>query len=319
VRRLVRRALQGALVVLLAAAITFLLVRLAPGDPLSIALDHPGIDAATRDHWRAAWGLDRSAPEQFLRWVLSAVRGDFGHSFSQQRSVASAIAAALPYSVVLMGAAIVASVLVGIMIGLAQARRARSGLDSALNAATLVGVAAPEPWVGMLLLAAFALAIPAFPLGWTPPLPGEGRSWIDTTRHLVLPVATLTIWGASIVARHQRAALIAAAPGEFVRAARARGVRESALWWRHILRTALTPVIALVGLSLPALAGGAVFVERVFAWPGMGSLAAAGVASRDAPLVTACTFLGAVLVVVGSALADLLAHWLDPRGRDANG
>jgi peptide/nickel transport system permease protein len=322
-RLLAARALQGVFVAFVVAALTFFLVKAAPGDPFGEALSSPGVDASMRDRWREAWGLDRPAPEKFVRWLGSVARGDFGYSFSQRRPVLSAVGEALPYSVLLMGASLIASVVIGVGIALIQARRRRSRLDRLLGVATLVGVAAPEAWIALALLATFALALPWFPVGgamenygtspWSP------RGALDIVRHIVLPTLSICIVGAAVVARHQRAALIATAPAEFVRAARARGIPEGAIWRRHILRNALAPLLTLIGLALPSFAGGAVFAERIFAWPGMGLLATQAVTSRDAPLLTACVFLSSLLVVAGSITADLLHAWIDPRVRHADG
>lgn len=323
-RHLASRLAQGAVVAVIVTGLTFFLVKAAPGDPIGEALADPSVSPEVRAQWRAAWGLDRPAPEQFARWVVSAARGDFGYSISQHRPVWQAIRGALPYSILLVGTALTLSVLIGVSIALVQARFRQSRLSRALGVATLLGVAAPEAWVALILLSTFAMTLAWFPAGGALGLAtadaGAFVRWVDLVRHLVLPALSIACVGACVVARHQRAALLAALPADHVRAARARGLSELTVWRRHILRNSLVPLLTLLGIALPAFASGAVFAERIFAWPGMGLLATQAVSSRDAPLLTACVFLTSLLVVAGSILADVLHAWIDPRVRlDAEG
>jgi peptide/nickel transport system permease protein len=318
---LVRRAAQALVVVFLVATLTFALIHLAPGDPFAATIESPLISEAVRAQWRAAYGLDRPLPEQYWRYLVSVAHGELGYSFSVHRPVSAALAAALPNTLLLMGLAIVASFALGTALGVLQAVRRGSLADRALGGAALFFYAMPDFWLALMAMLVFAYWVPLFPVGGiVDPVLHEylgplGRA-ADRVRHLVLPVATLALLNAAVVARYQRAAMLDVVHRDFVRTARAKGLPERAVVYRHALRNALLPTITLLGLSFPALLGGAVFVERVFSWPGMGLLTLNAVATRDYPLVTAGVMLGGTMVALGSLLADVLYAAVDPRLRE---
>ena len=321
-RFLLRRAAQTVVVVLLVATLTFALIHLAPGDPFSATLENPLISPAVRAQWRAAYGLDRPLPEQYWRYLASVAHGELGYSFSMHRPVAAALAEAVPHTLLLMGLAILVSFALGTVLGVLQAVRHGSLADRGLGAAALFFYAMPDFWLALMAMLVFAYWVPAFPVGGVvdPVLHeymGPLARAADRARHLVLPVATLALLNAAVVARYQRAAMLDVVRRDFVRTARAKGLPERAVVYRHALRNALLPTITLLGLSFPALLGGAVFVERVFSWPGMGLLAVNAIAARDYPLVTASVMLGGAMVAVGSFLADLLYAAVDPRLRES--
>ncbi|HEU5184557.1 MAG TPA: ABC transporter permease [Gemmatimonadaceae bacterium] len=316
-----RRLLQAVVIVAISATATFLLVQLAPGDPFSNMIDNPRIPPEVRERWRARWGLDRPMHEQYVLYLRNVARGDLGWSFSQSRPVIDAIAEAVPRTLLLMGVGLLGAFLLGIATGVVRAGRRGSVADRALGAGTLFFYSMPEFWLAIMAMLVFAYWLPIFPTsGMTTPvlydymsLAGKVR---DRLAHLILPTATLVLLTAAIIARYQRAALLDVATQDFVRTARAKGLPERAVLWRHILRNALLPVITLLGLSLPHLVGGTVFIEQVFAWPGMGRLVVGAIAARDHALVMAIVVLGSVLVTLGSLMADLLYMVADPRLRD---
>jgi peptide/nickel transport system permease protein len=319
-RLVASRLLHAAAVVVLVATITFVLLHLAPGDPFSALMENPHVTPALRQRLRAEFGLDRPVAEQYLMYVRNVARGNLGYSFSQRRSVRSALAEALPRTLLLMGVALAASFAVGVAVGIVQARRRGRAADKLLGAGSLFFYSMPDFWLALVVMLLFAYRLQLFPtsgmvdqalhLYMTP-----WDQFIDRVRHLVLPAGTLTLLTAAGIARFQRAAMLDAASQEFVRAARAKGVSERRVVMRHVLRNALLPVITLLGLALPALLGGAVFVERIFAWPGMGYLTTQAIEQRDYPLVTAAAMIGGVLVSAGSLLADVLYAAADPRLR----
>ena len=321
-RLLAARAAQAVVIVALVATVVFALIHLAPGDPFGAALESGRVSPEVRAEWRARYGLDRPLAEQYVRWIGSVARGELGWSFSRNRPVAAALAAALPNTIVLMGTALLLSVALGVAAALLQAARRGSLVDRGSSAILLVFYSMPEFWLGLMLLLVFAYELPLFPVsGVVDPvlhdyMSGWGR-FIDRLRHLALPALTLTLLLAAAIARHQRAALLDVARADFTRTARAKGLAPRAILVRHALRNSLGTTITLLGLMFPALLGGAVIVETVFAWPGMGSLATTAIAQRDYPLVTAIALVGAVMTVVGSLLADLLGALADPRLRDA--
>ncbi|MGQ0713474.1 MAG: ABC transporter permease [Gemmatimonadaceae bacterium] len=315
-----RRLLQAVVIVAIAATVTFLLVQLAPGDPFTAMVDNPRIPPEVRERMRARWGLDRPVPEQYVLYLRNLARGDLGWSFSQHRPVADAIADALPNTLLLMGVGLVGAFVLGIATGVVRGGRRGSVADRTLGAGTLLFYSMPDFWLAIMAMLVFAYWIPIFPTsGITTPVLYDYLSPLgklgDRLRHLVLPATTLVLLTAAIIGRYQRAAFLDIATQDFVRTARAKGLREREVLWRHVLRNALLPVITLLGLALPMLVGGAVFVEQVFAWPGMGRLAVGAISARDHPLVLAIVVIGSALVTLGSLLADILYTVADPRLR----
>ena len=319
-RYLLARALQAVVIVALVVTITFLLIHAAPGDPFAATLDNPNVSSSVRATLRAQYGLDRPLPEQFARYASQLARGEMGWSFSHGRPVRSVLAAVVPKTLLLMGTALVASFLLGVAVALVQVSRHGSLLDRTLDRISLILAAMPDFWLAILMLLGFTYWLPLFPIGGAVDpivhdyLSPAGR-FLDTVRHLALPAFTLTLLYASGIARFQRSALLDVMPSDFIRTARGKGLREREILLRHAMRNASLTLITLIGLSLPALLTGAVFIEKVFAWPGMGLTMVDAVGSRDYPLVIGAVIAGSVLVVAGSLLADLLYGWADPRLR----
>jgi peptide/nickel transport system permease protein len=319
-RYLTGRILQAVSVVLMITTLTFVLIHLAPGDPLGQSLDRPGITEAVRDEWRRAYGLDRPMGEQYVRWIGNAARGDLGYSYSHHRPVRAVLGDAIPRTLLLAGLALVLSFALGVVTGVLQAERAGGARDRWLGRVLLLLYSVPDFWLALLVLLLFAYRLPLFPPGGLVDpvlhdyLSPAGRL-ADRLKHLVLPVATLTLLSAASVARYQRAALLEVLHADWMRSALAKGLSWRAAVRRHALRNALLPTITLAGLSLPTLAAGALFVEKVFSWPGMGLVTVNAIGARDYPLVTAGVLLISVTVVLGALLADLVIGLADPRIR----
>jgi peptide/nickel transport system permease protein len=311
-----RRLLTGLAVVLGGVTLTFFLLHVAPGDPVELLLG-PTASPEQRAAQRTALGLDRALPVQFAAWLGRFARGDWGTSIGQGRPVRAVLGTAWPATARLVGLSLLLSYVIGIAIGAVQAARSGSRTDTALSVVTVTLFALPGFWLGLMLVMVFtywARALPAFGAAGLDAdfLTGWARLG-DQLRHLALPLATLTLIGAPGAARFVRGATLDVAAQPFVMTARAKGLTPVQVATRHILRNALTPVVTLLGLSLPALFSGAVFVEAVFAWPGVGRVLVEAVQARDYPVVMAATAVSAALVVAGNLLADVLAAWLDPR------
>lgn len=318
-RQLAARLFKSLIVVLIVTTMSFFLIRFAPGDPF--AYDNPNVTSAVREQWRAQYGYDRPLAEQFVRYVGSVAHGQFGYSHSQRRPVIEVLAAAIPRTVLLVGVSLVLSFGLGMLVGVVQATRRGRWIDRAASTVLLFFYSLPDFWFAIMMLIAFTSWIPIFPAGGIvdPVLHDYMRPWpafMDRVRHLVLPAITLTLLVAAVIARYQRSAMLDVLPSEFIRAARAKGVSERRVIWHHALRLSLTPVISLLGLLLPALVGGSLFVETVFSWPGMGLLTADAVFNRDYDLLTASVVVGAVMVAAGNLVADLLHAAADPRLRE---
>lgn len=320
-RLLAARAAQAVVVVAIVATIVFALTHLAPGDPFATAVGTGELHPAQREALRARYGFDKPVAEQYVMYLRNLARGDFGWSFSRGRPVVEALATAVPNTLLLMGTALFLSIALGVAAGLLQASRRDSAIDRGSGAILLVFYSVPDFWLALMMMLAFAYALPIFPVsGMIDPvmheyLGGWGRI-ADRARHLILPATTLTLLMTAAIARHQRAALLDLARADFTRTARAKGLSSRAVLLRHTLRNSIGTTITLVGLMFPALLGGAVLVETVFSWPGMGQLATSAITTRDYALVTAAAIIGAVMTVGGSALADVLTAIADPRLRE---
>jgi peptide/nickel transport system permease protein len=318
---LLRRALSGLAVVFGVLTLMFFLLRLAPGDPARLLVG-PAATAEQVEAQRHALGLDRPLVEQYGAWLGRFARGDWGSSIATGRPVRRTLAEAWPATIRLVGLSLVLSYLLGIAVGVVQATRG-GGLDTALSVLSVTLFALPGYWLGLMLVMLFtyrARALPAFgAAGFDADFLTGWERVADRLRHLTLPLATLTLIGAGGTARYVRGAMLDVAGAPFVAIARAKGLSPAAVAVRHVLRNALIPVLTLLGLSLPALFSGAVFIEAIFAWPGVGRVLVEAVQARDYPVVMAATAVSAVLVVLGNLLAELLVAWADPRLRDANG
>ena len=319
-RYLAQRLAQAAVIVAIVAAITFALIHLAPGDPFSAVMDNPNVSETVRQTLRAQYGLDRPLPEQFVRYVNALAHGELGWSFSHERPVLEVLGSALPNTLLLMGVALVGSFTLGILIALIQVARRGSIVDHTLSGISLLFFSMPDFWLAILALLTFTYWLPIFPVGGAvDPVMHEymglaGRL-VDRLRHLVLPALTLTLLASAAVARYQRAALLDVLPADYIRTARLKGLTEREILRRHALRNALLPIISLVGLSFPALLTGAFFVEKIFAWPGMGYAVVNAIGTRDYPLVVGGVIIGSIMVTLGSLLSDLLYALADPRLR----
>ncbi len=319
-RFLVVRGAQALVVIVLVASLAFLLVHLAPGDPFGASLDDPSNDATLHAQQMHRWGYDQPLAVQYIKWIGNLGRGEFGWSHSRNRPVWDVLRETVPRTLLLMGTALIAGMLAGLALGTWQAARAgtiAARVSGALSVATL---SIPE-----FLFALFALAVPGARWHWFPvsgvvdpamhdSMSAAGQA-LDVLRHLVLPAGTLALVTAAAVCRYHRSAMLAVLPEDFVRTARAKGAGERIVVMRHALRNALGPMITITGLLIPALFGGAVFVETIFSWPGIGRMMVDAVTGNDYALAMAGVIIGTVLVALGSALADTLAALADPRVR----
>ncbi len=295
-------------------------MRAAPGDPLSRLQGDRLLSREEIASLRERYGLDQPLLTQFGAFVGGLARGDLGVSIEYGRPVTSLLAERLPATLQLGGAVILLNFTLGLWLGVRQAVRRGSREDRWLTVASLGGYATPSFWLGLVLAwlvgVKWGLLPPA---GHSDPLLDSGAGFLERTvdllRHLALPVLTLSAVTIATTMRHQRNAMLDVLRDPFMLTARAKGLSERAVTWRHAWRNALFPVVTLFGLWLPILVTGSVFVEAVFAWPGLGSLAAAAVGHRDYPLLMGAALLTAVLVVAASLLTDLVYALLDPRVR----
>lgn len=307
----------------LVVTITFALVRLAPGDPAQLLVP-PTASRQDAARLRAELGLDRPVVVQYARWLGGVLRGNLGESFALHRPVGAVVAEAMPVSLSLGGSALLITFLVGIPLGMLQAVYRGKPLDRALTVATTAVYAAPSFWLALALVAVFtygaatwglppALRFPAFGM-LSPGMELHGwRRLLDLIRHAVLPVTILAAIGAAGVARYARTSVADILRADWVRTARAKGVGARGVYLRHVLANILPAMVVLFALSLPGVVAGSIFVESVFAWPGMGKLMVNAISARDYPVVLGATLWYAALVIGANLAADLLLPILDPR------
>jgi peptide/nickel transport system permease protein len=316
-RWLVRRTLQAALTLLIALVLLFLLIHLLPGDPLA----REGERALTPEQTealRARYGLDRPLIGQLATFLGGLARGNLGASIQYGRPVTGLLLERLPATALLGGTVLLLNFELGVWLGVRQAVRKDSREDRWITTLSLAGYATPSFWLGIVLAGFVAVRWRLLPpAGMRDPFGSGGTvaTAVDVLRHLILPATTLSIVTIAGVMRYQRAALLDVLRLPYIVTARAKGLPESRVIWRHAWRNALFPVLTLFGLWLPILVSGSVFVESVFAWPGLGSLAVGAIGNRDYPLLVGAAVLVAMVVVLGTWLSDVAYAMLDPRVR----
>jgi peptide/nickel transport system permease protein len=320
---LLRRALQAVLTFLVVTVLLFALMRLTPGDPLQRLAGDRQVSAEEAAALRRRFGIDQPIATQFRNFVAGALAGDLGVSIEHYPTrVSTLLVSRLPASLLLGGTVLLLTFGLGVSLGVLQAVRRGRRTDRWLTRASLALYAMPSFWLGLVLAWFFGIRLHVLPVAQLhDPLLSPDASWSaqagDMLRHLVLPAATLTAVSLAAVMRYQRTALLEVLRLDFVLAARARGLPERQVLWRHAWRNALFPVLGLLGLWLPILVSGSVFVEQVFNWPGLGSLAADAVGARDYPVILGTAMMVSALVLLGGLLADLGYYALDPRVRRA--
>jgi peptide/nickel transport system permease protein len=323
--RYVLRRLLGAIPLLLGiATLIFFVLHIAPGDPTAF-LFGPNIPPEVIEQTRRNFGLDQPVPVQYVRWLGAMMTGDFGFSLAQGRAVSSIIGDALPNTLVLTLTTLVLVFLFGVLTGVYQAVRQYSTGDNILSVAALFFYSMPSFWLAMMLVLIFALK--AHQWGWLLAFPATGITSVDhdflsfggkiadRLKYLALPVITLTLALVAGISRYARGQMLEVIRQDYVRTARAKGLPERTVILKHALRNSLIPVITLLGLYLPFLFSGAVYVEYIFAWPGMGRVIVDAILQRDYPVIMATSFIFAALTVIGNLVADVLYAWADPRIR----
>lgn len=308
---LLQRLLASLAVLLVVVTVTFAMVQVAPGG-LSILMN-PNLSAAEAERLAGNLGLDRPVFQQYLQWIGNFLTGDFGQSLSYGgRSVLRMVTERLPATLLLGGAAALVSLVIGIPLGILAARRQDGPIDQFVSLLASVGLATPNFWLGILLIVLFSVQ-----LGW---LPSSGMRTIggdgsigDYLRHLVMPVIVLSTSNLAELVRYTRSSWLEIVRLDYVRVARSKGLSESAVDRRHVLKNALIPVITVFGVSLPRLVGGSAVVETLFSWPGLGQLAVDASLRRDTPLILGITVFVSIAVILSNLLIDLLYPLLDPR------
>ncbi|WP_460449963.1 ABC transporter permease [Alsobacter sp. SYSU BS001988] len=316
-RFLASRLLKGVVVLFAIAVLNFFLIRAAPGDPAAVMAGEAGAaDAQFLQQLREQFGLDRSIPYQLGVYLKGYATLDLGYSYRQQRSVAAVVGERLPATLLLTGAAFAISLALGSLLGILAAARAGRWSDSLITTAALVFYATPLFWIALMSQIVFSLK-----LGWVPNVgfetigahyTGMARA-LDIGSHLVLPALTLGLFFTALYARMMRASMLEIAGADFIKTARAKGLRPSVITRRHIARNAILPIVTLAGLQAGQLVGGAVLTETVFAWPGIGRLMFEALVQRDYAVLLGVFFVCSAMVVLFNIVTDLVYRVADPR------
>ncbi len=299
--------------------LNFSLMHLAPGDVAdTISQSMGGADKELLDQIRRDYGLDQPFVVQLGRYVSGVLRLDLGFSFFYNKPVTELILERLPATLLLVITAQLVALIVGVLLGVISARKPNGVASHFVTFLALFGYSAPVFWTGILLLIGFSLHIQWFPVAGMRDVTITGGFWthfIDVARHLVLPAVTLSSIFLALYSRLSRATMMEVLGSDYVRTAKAKGLSQRKVVYKHALRNSLSPVITLAGLQFSAVVSGAVLVETVFSWPGLGTLAFQSIIARDTPTILGILFFSALVVIAGNLLTDLVLRWVDPRLR----
>lgn len=313
------RVFYASLLLIAVLVLNFSMMHLAPGDVAdTIAQANGGADAEVLDQIRRDYGLDQPFLVQLGRYIGNVVQGDLGYSFFYNTPVVDLIIQRLPATLLLVFSAQILALVVGVVLGVISAKRPNGLASLSVTFLALFGYSAPVFWTGILLLIAFSLQIQIFPVAGMRDVTVDGGFWVqavDVLRHLVLPMITLASVFLALYSRLTRATMLEQLRTDYVRTAYAKGLPENTVVYRHALKNALSPVVTLAGLQFSAVISGAVLVEAVFSWPGLGTLAFQSIIARDTPTILGILFFSALVVVVGNLLTDMVLRAIDPRLR----
>ena len=313
------RLLQALALVLAVVVLNFVLVHAAPGDPVeTIAGASGGMSEELKSQLRAQYGLDRPLPVQLGVYLGKVVRGDLGYSYFFNLPVAGLIAERVPATLLLVLASVIGAFVVGTSLGVLSSRKPNGVLSQLVNVLSLVGFAAPVFWTGIMLVIVFASVLPWFPISGMRSIDSAtGASGLadiaDVLHHLVLPTATLALVYVAQYSRLSRASMLDVLGSDFIRTARAKGLSDRVVLYKHALRNAVLPVVTILGLQFGNVMAGAILVETVFNWPGLGRLAFESVLRRDYPTILGVLLFSSIVVVVMNQLTDLAYRLVDPR------
>lgn len=314
-----RRVLQSIPILFILSVLLFTLVRAAPGGPLATAYRNPNVTKEQIEILKKQLGLDQPLPIQYARWLGDMLRGEMGDSIKFRRPVSEMIAERIPNTLILIGVSFIVTLLIALPVGIISARKPYSLFDYTATSLTFIGQSVPVYWLGLALILVFYVALqnpftgkPLFPAGGMRTIGGE-QSISDLAWHLVLPVVALSASWAAWYSRFLRSSLLDVQHEDYVRTAKAKGASDRTVYYKHALRNAILPLVTLIALDLPSLFAGALFIETIFSWPGMGRLFWDAARGRDYPVLLAVVMIEAVLIIFCNILADLFYGVLDPR------
>jgi peptide/nickel transport system permease protein len=310
---LINRFFHSLITLLIILTFTFALVRFAPGGP-EMMLCGPAFTAQEAAAVRAKLGLDQPLHIQYLKWLRGLLRGDLGRSYKELRPVTAVIRDRLSNTLILSLSAFLLALLISIPLGVFCALKQNQWYDYGITAFSLVGISLPVFWLGILLIIVFAVKLHLLPSAGMATL-GQEFSLADRLAHLIMPVTVIVVWRVAPWTRYVRSSMIEVMREDYIRTARAKGLAERSVNFKHALKNALIPVVTIIGLSLPRVVAGSIVTETVFAWPGMGRLAVTAAYYRDYPVIMGLLVVFSTIVVISNLFIDILYTYLDPRVR----
>jgi peptide/nickel transport system permease protein len=296
------------------SVILFCVLALAPGDPFAELAANPAIPPEVAASLRAKFGLDDPVWMRYLHWITAMAQGDWGFSFASRIDVDQLILQRLPTTLMVIGAAQLLAIIVALPVGVLAGTRPYSIFDQVANTLAFVGFSLPTFFTGLLLILVFSVHLEWLPMVYRADLSSTGWTWLwEQFQQSIMPVVVLGLFQGASLVRYVRSAVLDVVRLDYVTTARSKGIGERRVITRHVVRTALIPVVTLVALQMPIIFGGALVTEQIFRVPGIGSLLISAMLANDTPVVMAVTFVLACLVVFFNFIADVLYGWLDPR------
>src|SRR5712692_3041847 len=314
-RYVTRRLLQALPLLFAISVASFAILKATPGGPLAAYEGNPDFTEQDRLRLEHAFGLDRPLPIQYISWLGSFLTGDWGYGFASHQPVLLLIGERLPATLYLMGTVFVVVLLLAIPIGVLTALRQYSVFDHVVTGTTFTFLSTPTFWLGLLLIILFGLQLHWLPLGGIQTPGTDHPDPMDRLRHLILPVATIALVQIGAHTRYLRASMLETIGQDYMRTARAKGLRERVVILRHALKNAAIPLVTIIALDLPELFVGALVTEQIFGWPGMGRLFWDSATRSDYPVLQGILAVSSSLIVLANLLADVTYAWLDPRIR----
>jgi peptide/nickel transport system permease protein len=311
---LIRRLLIAVPSLLGISLVLFTVLALAPGDPFGELATNPNVPAEVRMALRAKFGLDDPVYIRYVRWLVAMLHGDWGFSFVSRVDVDTLILQRLPATLFVIGSAQLIAILVALPVGVLAGTRPYSIFDQVANTLAFVGFSLPTFFTGLLLILVFSIQLDWLPFVYRSDLSATGLQWVwEYFKQAIMPITVLGLFQGASLVRYVRSAVLDVARLDYITTARSKGIGERKVVTRHVVRTALIPVVTLVALQMPIVFGGAIVTEQIFRIPGIGSLLISSILANDTPVVMAVTFVFACLVVFFNLIADVLYGWLDPR------
>jgi peptide/nickel transport system permease protein len=311
---IIRRLLVAIPSLLGISVILFCVLALAPGDPFSEIAANPAIPPEVAASLRAKFGLDDPVWLRYLHWLSAMAHGDWGFSFASRINVDTLILQRLPTTLIVIGAAQILAIIVALPVGVLAGTRPYSIFDQIANTLAFIGFSLPTFFTGLLLIMLFSIKLDWLPMVYNAELSSTGWTWLwDQVKQSIMPVMVLGLFQGASLVRYVRSSVLDVVRLDYVTTARSKGIGERAVTLRHIVRTALIPVVTLIALQMPVVFSGAIVTEQIFRVPGIGSLLISAMLANDTPVIMAVTFVFACLVVLFNLLADVLYGWLDPR------